>query len=57
MCRSGHLDCVMALFDACPIPLNDDDTDDMTPLLLASQNGHYDVVRYLVKIGADIESR
>ncbi|XP_072018517.1 transient receptor potential cation channel subfamily A member 1-like isoform X2 [Amphiura filiformis] len=55
--ESGNLDCVMELLDACPVPLNDDDIDDMTPLLLASQNGHHHVVKYLIKMGADIESR
>ena len=55
--RLGHADCVTALLDACPGPLNDDDADDMTPLLLASQNGHHRVVRFLLRMGADIESR
>ncbi len=45
------------LLQACPIPLNDDDIDDMTPLLLASESGHHRVVRFLIKMGADIGSR
>ncbi|XP_072034633.1 uncharacterized protein [Amphiura filiformis] len=53
----GHLECVESLYHACPVPLNDDDIDDMTPLLLASQNGHHHVVKFLIRVGADIESR
>ncbi len=55
--RSGHIECVETLLEACPIPLNDDDIDDMTPLLLASENGHHKVVRFLIKMGADIANR
>ena len=47
----------MLLLDACSIPLNDDDIDDMTPLLLASENGHAQVVNYLLKMGADMSKR
>ncbi|XP_072032763.1 transient receptor potential cation channel subfamily A member 1-like [Amphiura filiformis] len=56
-CQFGHLECVQTLLQACPIPLNDDDIDDMTPLLLASANGHHRVVKFLIKMGADIASR
>ena len=55
--RFGNLECVEALMQACPVPLNDDDIDDMTPLLLASENGHHRVVRFLIKMGAEIETR
>ncbi|XP_072042762.1 transient receptor potential cation channel subfamily A member 1-like [Amphiura filiformis] len=56
-CQSGHLECVETLLQASPIPLNDYDIDDMTPLLLASANGHHSVVKFLIKMGADIASR
>ncbi len=46
-----------ALHQACPVPLDDDDINDMTPLLLASENGHYLAVQFLINVGADIESR
>ncbi|XP_072034493.1 transient receptor potential cation channel subfamily A member 1-like [Amphiura filiformis] len=52
--QNGHLECVDALLQACPVPLNDDDIDDMTPLLLASENGHHKIVKFLIKMGADM---
>ena len=55
--RSGNLECTEVLLRAYPGPLNDDDIDDMTPLLLASDNGHHRVVKFLLKMGADIGSR
>ncbi len=54
---NGNLECLQALLRANPILLNDGDNDDMTPLLLASQNGHHRVVDYLIHMGADIKSR
>ncbi|XP_072042795.1 transient receptor potential cation channel subfamily A member 1-like [Amphiura filiformis] len=56
-CQSGHLECIETLLQACPIPLNDDDIGGMTPLLLASENGHHTVVNFLIKMGADMASR
>ena len=55
--RKGKSECVQSLLRANAIPLNDHDKDDMTPLHLASMNGHHRAADYLIQAGADIESR
>nr|XP_006825038.1 PREDICTED: ankyrin-1-like [Saccoglossus kowalevskii] len=54
---NGHLECVRLLAKAAPTRINDDDIDGRTPLLLASEEGHYKVVKRLLKVGADISSK
>ncbi|XP_002741541.2 transient receptor potential cation channel subfamily A member 1-like [Saccoglossus kowalevskii] len=53
----GRVNCVEVLANANPKQINEDDVDGRTPLLLASLYGHYKVVIYLLKIGADLSSR
>lgn len=52
--RAGYVACVGQLLDHTPMLLNDDDGDGMTPLLTSCFFGRHDLVRQLLKMGADI---
>ncbi|XP_054762967.2 transient receptor potential cation channel subfamily A member 1-like [Lytechinus pictus] len=54
--QAGYLSCVEELLHQTPLLLNDEDQDGMTPLLIACYHGHRDLVKTLLKIGADITS-
>ncbi|XP_077977548.1 transient receptor potential cation channel subfamily A member 1-like [Glandiceps talaboti] len=55
--KKGRLDCVEALAEASSTRINEDDVDGKTPLILGSEGGHVKVVKHLLKVGADIDSR
>ncbi|XP_054762960.2 transient receptor potential cation channel subfamily A member 1-like [Lytechinus pictus] len=52
--QAGYVACVEELLDHIPMLLNDDDGDGMTPLLTSCFFGRHDLVRQLLKMGADI---
>ncbi|XP_030840970.1 ankyrin-3-like [Strongylocentrotus purpuratus] len=54
--QAGYVTCVEELLRQTPLLLNDEDQDGMTPLLTACYHGHRDLVKTLLKIGADITS-
>ncbi|KAJ8037647.1 Transient receptor potential cation channel subfamily A member 1 [Holothuria leucospilota] len=53
----GRLPFVEAVLLEKPDLINESDKCGMNPLLLASKHDHHHVVRYLIKMGADISSR
>lgn len=52
--RKGNLTILKMLLDYQPDLLNQRDKFNRTPLIWATENGHEDVVRYLIQLGADL---
>ena len=55
--RFDNLECVECLIEASASETNDADLDGRTPLMLASMNGNYDLVKLLLSLGADLAKR
>ena len=53
-CTGNHVDIVRCLLDACQINPDACDDDGVTPLMLASAQGHIDVVTLLIHRNADV---
>ncbi|KAJ3027775.1 hypothetical protein HDV00_010861 [Rhizophlyctis rosea] len=51
--EKGHLELVMLFIEDCSVDVHSDDDH---PLKLASQHGHYEVVKYLIDVGADVHA-
>ena len=56
-CRNGVLDKVIYLIEDNAVDIECKDRYDQTPLSFACENGHLEVVKFLVKHNADIESK
>ena len=57
-CREGDLDIVKSLLEQNKLPVNYNDLGkEQTPLHLASAEGHLEIVKYLLKKGADVNAR
>ncbi|XP_054762961.2 transient receptor potential cation channel subfamily A member 1-like [Lytechinus pictus] len=54
--QAGFVNCVEQLLDHTPMLLNEDDCDGMTPLLTSCFYGRHEMVRKLLKMGADISN-
>eukprot|EP00057_Strongylocentrotus_purpuratus_P003131 XP_003725987.1 PREDICTED: transient receptor potential cation channel subfamily A member 1 isoform X1 [Strongylocentrotus purpuratus] len=52
--QAGFVDCVEQLLGHTPMLLNEDDCNGMTPLLTSCFYGRHEMVRKLLKMGADI---
>ncbi|HEX4274257.1 MAG TPA: ankyrin repeat domain-containing protein [Bryobacteraceae bacterium] len=51
--RQGELDCVKFLVTGARVDVNQPSVDGSTPLLVAVQNGYYEVAAFLIQHGAD----
>ena len=54
--QKGDQDIVKNILSTHPYFANVQNKDHMTPLKLAAQYGHLEIIKYLVKIGAEIYS-
>ena len=55
--RDGNLDEVRRLIEEDGTPVDAGDRYDATPLMKAAEQGHLEVVEYLIESGADIDHR
>ncbi len=55
--REGDLDEVRRLIEDAGTPVDAGDRYDATPLMKAAENGHVEVVEYLIEAGADVDHR
>ena len=53
-CESGQSDIVRTILDNTSTEINERNPDGATPLFVASQRGHQEVVRMLLARGADV---
>ncbi|CAB4000406.1 ankyrin repeat domain-containing, partial [Paramuricea clavata] len=54
---TGQLDIVEDILDTSPSLVHYIDENGTTPLILCAANGHVDVLKYLIKRGANVEQR
>ena len=55
--RCGYVGCALMLLKACPEALEEPDLDGRTPLMMACENGHAEIVETLLLNGADVLRR